>query len=372
MVIGLARASGRLGCECTLGVFRNAHRPNTEVGDLARLQGLPVEIIPCKSRVHWDAVRAIRKYVKTYDIDIIHTHGYKADVYGYFAARRLGTPLLATCHAWAGRTTLLGLYGLLDHTVLRRFHRIVAVSDAVAASLRGFGIPHDRIATISNGVDVSAFRNARPTLVEAIPKGKRMIVGTVARLVPLKGIEYLLRAAREVLADFPNTLFVLAGDGPSRKQLEELARELGIASKVRFVGERRDMRGVYASMDIFVLPSLNEGMPMAILEAFAAGKPVIATSVGGVPKVVLHEQTGLLVQPVDTFGLRNAIVRLLTDSDLRSQLGAKGQALVERHFSVEAMALEYRGLYERLVEKCVADIITAALPSESGLCMKRR
>ncbi len=138
----------------------------------------------------------------------------------------------------------------------------------------------------------------------------------VARLDLQKGFEYLLRAARELRATFPGLKFVIVGEGPDRNEIEDMIQRLGLQSTVVLAGQHSDMPGVYAAMDVFVLPSLNEGLPMTILEAMAASRPVIASRVGAIPKVIKDGETGLLVDPGDTDGLRNALARLLTDSDL--------------------------------------------------------
>ena len=349
MLINLAKCLGRLGFPCVVGVFHNWHKPNTDVEARARREGLLLETIPCKGRADWGAVRAIRNCIQTHRIDIVHTHGYKADLYGYAAARDLPTPLIATCHVWFERGIALRVYARLDRIVLRRFHAVVAVSEHIARILRRSGVPQSRITTIGNGIDLSCFRRAKPTLAKEIGRGAKTVVGVVARLIPEKGHAYLLRAAQELLGEFPDTAFVFVGAGPERKRLVELARELGIERSVILAGVRRDMPGVYASMDIFVLPSFNEGMPMTILEALASRKPVVATRVAAIPKLVLHEQTGLLVEPGDTVGLRKAIGRLLAAPQLRRELGEKGQAWVRQHFSADVMAKQYQLLYQQLV-----------------------
>jgi glycosyltransferase involved in cell wall biosynthesis len=145
---------------------------------------------------------------------------------------------------------------------------------------------------------------------------------------------------------FPDALFVLVGDGPEREKLETLTQQLGIQSSVVFVGQRDDIPGVYASFDIVALPSLTEAMPLAVLEALAAKRAVVASEVGDVPRMILHEQTGLLVQPGDDRGLADAIMRLLADGELRRKLGHNGHRFVLDHFSGARMARNYLGVYE--------------------------
>jgi glycosyltransferase involved in cell wall biosynthesis len=352
MMVNLARALNRLGCQVAVGVFDNDHAPNTEVAAQAAALGLPVELIPCRGRADRGAVRAIRDCVQRQGSDLVHTHGYKADLYGYAATQRSGPALLATCHNWPATNLPLWVYSALDRLVLKRFARVVAVSEDVKKALRRFGVPAGKISVIGNGIDLNGFETALPLQRENGRHGLR--VGMVGRLVWAKGPEHLLRAAREILKQVPATSFVFAGDGPARKDLEKLARDWGIDASVSFLGRRSDMPSVYASLDIVALPSLDEGMPMTLLEAMAARKSVVATRVGAVPQVVLSEQTGLLIEPGDTAQLQGAILRLLQDPALRAKLEENGHALVRERFSAEAMARNYLSLYENLLERRAA------------------
>lgn len=348
MIVNLAESLEKLGHHCTLGLFDNVHRPKNDFAEVAETQGITVERIVSKGRMDWNAVRAIRECVNRRRIDVIHSHGYKADAYALAAVGRNRQPLVSTCHNWLMTSVPLRVYRFLDLFCLRSFDACVAVSADVAAILRSFRIPEARITTIANGVNLSRFRSAHPAYLERSEATKGLIVGMVGRLTPEKGQEFLLRAAPGILEQFPQTLFVFVGDGPSRQDLEELVQDLDIAPNVRFLGQRRDMPELYAAMDVFVLPSLREAMPMVVLEAMAAGKLVIATRIGDIPKLVVHEKTGVLVKPQDIAGLRDAILRLITQPEVRAHLAANGSALVDRNFSAEVMARQYEGVYERI------------------------
>lgn len=351
VVVNLSVSLEQMGCRSLLGVFLNSRNPHTEIADYARHRGLELQLISCKGRIDRSALRTIQSLIEVENIDVLHTHAYKADLYGYAAARKLHLPVVATSHLWTHRTFSIRLYEALDRWVLRRFERVVAVSDAIADTLRNVGISPNKITTIPNGIDLSALCSAQPTLAVEIGQGTKTIVGIVGRLVSQKGPDYFLQAAHTVLATFPQTLFVLIGDGPLRGNLERLARGLGIQDKVIFTGARTDMPGVYASIDILVLPSRDEGTPMALLEALAAQKPVVATRVGAVPGIIENERTGILVDPGDVSGLSAAITRLLRDPGLRRRLGENGQTLVCQQFSAGAMAQKYLALYETLVSE---------------------
>jgi glycosyltransferase involved in cell wall biosynthesis len=168
---------------------------------------------------------------------------------------------------------------------------------------------------------------------------------TAARLDSQKGHEYLLRAA----AGVPEATFILAGDGPLRPRLEELARSLGLAERVLFLGHRDDVPALLASCDLFVLPSLYEGLPLSLLEAMASGRPAIATDVPGSNEVVHHAESGLLVPRADPLALADAIRRLLADPAAAERLARAGRARVDRDFSVERMVRGVEAVYDQLL-----------------------
>jgi len=346
MLTTLSKELTALGCFNRIGLLVNAGRFHGGFAELAGKESVAVEPILCRGRFDRRAAAAIQELVRVHSIDLLHSHGYKADFYAWWAAHRQTMPLVATCHNWTRASTALKLYSILDHIVLRHFCKVAAVSEGVAQSLQRYGVPRRRIEVIHNGVDTDAFRGASARLRAEVAPGGECVIGTVGRLVPQKGIQYLLRAACQILKDFPATVFVIVGDGPYRHELETLADVLQIRRNAIFLGQRQDMPEVYAAMDLFVLPSLNEGMPMSVLEALAAGKAVIATSAGDIPEVVVPGKTGLIVEPGSEASLREAITNLLSDPELRGKMGQAGQALVEQGFSARAMARAYMRLYE--------------------------
>lgn len=347
MLLNLCASQEKAGCQNSLVLFYNVHAPNVEFYERARRRGLSVRMVHCQGRADLGAVRQIEEYIEEDGIDLLHTHGYKADLYGYIAARRSRRPIVATCHNWVGGTAALGIYNHLDRMALKRFHALAAVSDSVAQRLTDSGVSAKKVRTISNGIDVQAFERVRP--LPALTFDGNKVVGMVARLDLQKGFEYLLRAARDLCVAFPALKVVMVGDGPDRKVIEEMIQRFGLMSNVILVGQHSDMPRIYAAIDIFVLPSLNEGLPMTILEAMAASRPVIATRVGAVPSVIRDGETGLLVDPGDIHGLRSAIARLLSQPDVCRRIGAAGHNWVSRNYTAEAMALKYSQMYDEVL-----------------------
>lgn len=348
VIVSLSEALENHDCRSVIGVFHNEYQQNEELIRQAERRGLSVLKIFCNGRWDWRTVKSIRKTIEQLNIDVLHTHGYKADIYGFLAARSLKLPRISTCHLWTQNTAAVRVYEFLDSLLLRKFDAVVAVSDQIAKSLYLSGIRPSRVCVIDNGIDLMSFSEGRATNPEPATTEPRLVVGTVGRLVPQKGLEYFLRAAREILLDFPDVTFVIIGDGPDREKLEQMARDLAIANHVVFTGLTTNMPEAYASMNVFALASIDEGMPMAILEALASKTPVVATSVGAVPRLILSGKTGFLVAPRDVQALKLAILKLLKDSDLRSQFGIAGQELVKRRHSRDIMARNYLRLYKQI------------------------
>jgi glycosyltransferase involved in cell wall biosynthesis len=353
VVATLASNLQNRGEDTIVGVFDNAHRPKNDASDRIEKAGVKVIRIPCSGRADGLTVRAIRKLIRTEQIDILHSHGYKADIYGYLATRRLRIPIIATRHNQRGlrHTLAIRLYEFLDILFLRRFNAVAAVSDLIAEELLRAGVAPRKVTVIGNGIDVSRFVGASPTLSEELNKEQRLLIGTAGRLIPQKGIEYFLMAASEVLKTFPTLLFGIVGEGPHRPALERSMKDLGIERNVVFTGPRSDMPNIYASFDVFVLPSLEEGMPMTVLEALASGLPVIATKVGAVEKLVFPNQTGILVQPGEAAGLAAALISLIGNPELRVRLGQNGRSLVQNEHSSSVMSQRYLRLYQELLNE---------------------
>jgi glycosyltransferase involved in cell wall biosynthesis len=346
MLLALARALPTLGCRSIVGVFRDARSPNGELEKRAAQAGLQVEAVPCSGRWDWKTVTHIRELVKAHGVNVLHTHGYKADIFGLAAAWPNRLALVATCHNWPSRLPSMRAYAALDRLALRHFDRVATASGPVAEILGRWKVPSDKLKTIPNGVDMQPLREAEPAPRTEFGGGSERLVGFVGRLVTDKGGEVLLRAAQSVFAVFPNAKLVFAGEGPARSEWEALAVKLGIVAKVVFAGRREDMPAVYRALDIVVLPSFQECMPMCLLEALAAAKPTVATAVGAIPKVVIPGTTGLLCEPRDIEGLSKAILRLLRDPELARTLGTNGRAHVARHFAAEVVAQNYIDLYK--------------------------
>ena len=360
MVVALTRELHALGCDCRLMLIENRHRRDPQVSALAARHGVQPEALPCRGRWDGQAIRRLRSYLREEGIEVLHAHGYKARLFAWRAARGLPVRLATTCHGFVHDTLALKLYDWMDRWTLRRFPRVAAVSDDMSRQLRGYGVPSAALSIIANGVDLDRFRDAPPTLrAELSPPGP--LLGAVGRLSAEKGLDGLLRAAAALAAHFPELRLALVGDGPLRGELEQLASKLGIADRVTFTGRREDMPGVYASLDALLLPSLDEGLPMVVLEAMAAGRPVIASRVGAIDHVIRDGENGVLAPPGDVEALRAAIERLLAEPALGARLGAAARATIEKQFSAAHMAAAYLQLYDDMAASRAQEPFPAAI-----------
>ena len=246
-----------------------------------------------------------------------------------------------------------GMFGrAIDRLTMKWTKEIVCCSQAVGRSVgERIGGDNRQFVVIPFGVEIDRFRGANVTsdsklaLQEGLP-----VIGTVCRLVePKKGLRFLLEAVAnlEREAGKPVCQVLIVGEGPAENKLRALSERLGIASRVVFAGMRRDIPHLLPMMDVFVLPSLYEGFGIAILEAMAAGKPVVASTVGGIPEFVLAGESGLLVQPGDSVGLAAAIRGLLAQPEHAKAMGRRGQEHVRKHYSIESVVRQHEQLYER-------------------------
>ena len=348
VILNMSRTLNKGPHQSILGVFSNSSHPNLQLHESAVSHGIESHVIPCKGQLDLEVPRSLRKLIQLTRADIVHAHGYKADVYLHFASRNLSTPLISTCHTWYDNDLFVRLYGAIDRRVLRCFDGVVAVSEDVKQRLLRAGVLGQRVRLIRNGIDLRPFATER-SLSERSPHS--LTVGLVGRLSREKGVDLFLHTASRVLADFPDTNFIVAGDGPDRVALQALAQELHIQHRVTLLGRREDMPALYKSMDIMVSASRQEGLPIALLEGMASSLPLVATSVGEVPTVVHHGSTGTLVPPENIDALASGILTLIRGPLRRSQYGDSARQLIADQFSADHMTAEYVNLYEQTLAR---------------------
>lgn len=346
VILNISRTLNESSHRSVLGVFSNSANPNLQLHQNALHEGIESHLIPCAGQIDLTVAASIRRLAAQTNADVVHAHGYKADVYVFFALRTSKVPLVSTCHTWIDDDLLVRVYGIVDRLVLRKYRKVVAVSQEVKQQLLSAGVREGKIHVIRNGIDLRPFNKAIPSLRDAFEPEGYLIVGLIGRLSKEKGIDIFLQAASRILVDFPRAKFVAIGDGPDRDKLNSIIDELNIREHASLLGRRDDMPSVYASLDVMVSASRQEGLPMAILEGMASRLPLVATTVGEVPSVVLDGRTGVIVPPENVDLLASAILNLLQSAARRKQLGVAARKLIEDEFSADRMTSEYLCVYE--------------------------
>ena len=297
----------------------------------------------------WDLYRLFRRERP----HIVHTHAWGTLLEGLIAARLARVPIVV--HGEHGTLQLHPRQRLCQRLAWSRVDRLLSVSSRLAERMaRDVKFPLSSIQTIRNGVDLARFAGlpdraaARRAL--GLPADS-IVVGAVGRLVPVKDHAGLLEAIAVLGRTGLRPLVVIAGDGPLRGELDDRATALGISNQVRLLGHRQDIETVLAAFDVFTLPSRSEGLSNTILEAMAAGLPVVATQVGGADEMVEDEKTGVLIPPSSPQALAAALRRMLSDPARRETMGRAGRARVEREFALARTLRAYEELYIELARK---------------------
>ncbi len=300
-------------------------------------------------------VREIRLFLRNTRVDVAHGHGYRTDVHTLPAARLARVPFVSTIHTWTEHNWRDRVNSRIDQLILRYADLCIAVSEGMKRIAVQKGIPSAKIRVVHNWIDVSRIHqavNQHPLSRDEMDISADQIVFLVpARLSPEKGHLYLLEALHEVVRDCSNVLCLFAGEGFYHPVLERRVQELSLERHVRFLGYRADVWSVMSLSDWIVLPSFKEGLPLALLEAMALCKPVIATNVSGVPEVVHDGKNGWLVPAGDSGALANRIREALCNPDIAPTFGQAGYELVTSEFSPDRQIPKIVQIYEELLAK---------------------
>lgn len=320
-----------------------------------RIRSLDIPVVDLGMKPKWrvDALAKLYRLLRQEQPVILHCWMFHANLLGRLIGRMARVPLIIT-----GRRNVK--IGSQSRERLKRWTRhwddhITAVCEtARQAEIEHTAVLPEKVTTIYNGIELAQFHPTNSVAAQTLrhslelPSDARL-VGTVCRLHPQKGLAHLLHAVPQVLAHIPTAHFLIAGTGELRAELEAQTQQLGITNQVHFLGERRDVPDLLAGLDLFVLPSLWEGMPNVVLEAMAVGLPVVATAVDGTLEIVKQHETGLLVPPADEQALADAIIALLSDSTRAKSMGDAGRQRIETHFSLTTTVQQTEALYDRLL-----------------------
>lgn len=319
-----------------------------------------VEIFEKKFSFDISLVKKVAQLMREQQIDLLQSTLFYADVIGAYAAALAKVPVVISWEAVTG--PFRWYHSWAYQLAMQKIDRVVAVSEDIRQRvIRERRLSPDKVVTIHYGVDLSRFAPQEPRLQRTaigVSDG-HLVLGTVARFDHPKGHKYLIAAAPAIVQRFPNARFVLVGDGPLRQQVEQQIEALGVRDHFVLLGFRRDITQLLGLFDLFILPSLSEGLPNAVLEAMACSNPVVATAVNGVVEVVEHEKTGLLIPPADPERLATAVIELLSSPERLKQMGRNGRERVAKFFSVEQQISKFEMLYQSLYEQKVNKGISA-------------
>ena len=312
-------------------------------GQAAGVEGIEV-VTSDLHRWPTDELRRLAEVVRQRGIDVIHTHTSRANFFGILLRWFSGVPSVATAHS-----RHMQLHWMFND-------RVIAVSEASRRYQRSRNfVRDDRIDTIYNFIDHDRLAAAPPEARSRIRRSLKIgettpLLGVIGNVIPRKGLIHLVGAMPKILSTMPEARLLVVGGRdqlPYAVRVRAVARRLGVADCITWVGQRDDVQEILAALDLYVLPSLEESMPLSILEAMASGLPVVASAVGGIPECVVAGETGLLVPPRRSGPLAEAIVELLGDPARRQRLGEAGRRRVHAHFSPESQTTRIETAFAR-------------------------
>lgn len=337
--IGLRKLGARIVILC---------QPDSLLGEKAEAEGF--DVVRCRMKKSYDlfAVKNILQAIRREKIDVVNTHSGRdtllAGIAGRLSSRR---PAVVRTRHLALPITSKFTYNVLAH-------RIVTVSEYVRNYLISAGIPASKVQTVQTCVDLEKFdpgKAGNGLRQELGLEPGTPIVGTISILRRKKGHHILLDAIPRILKKVPGAVFVFAGNGPQRDNITNQIKELGLGEKVFLLGLRHDIPYILNSIDLFVLPTLQEALGTSFVEAMAMGKALIGTDVGGVGELIKDGVNGYLVKPDSPSVLANAIIRMLEDKKKAETMGRQGMEMVKKHFTSDRMCREMFDLYSALIQR---------------------
>lgn len=323
------------------------------LAERVRAAGIPIHVFPLGGFFSLQMLRSARRLVRhlrEQQVDVVHAHDIYSNIFTVPCARLAGVPMVIASRRWWHAANRV-IYLTLNRATYHLAHRVLANSEAVGQLVVDEGMPASRVTVVPNFVEEVAFESPPPDVLEHWRKSYAVapddeVVGIIANLHAIKDHPTLLRAFVRIVTERPRARLVIAGDGDDRAALEALAASLGIRDRVSFTGRVPQRPSMHWLFDVSVLSSRGEGFPNSIVEAMSAGRPVVATAVGGVPDVVVEGETGLLVPAGSPEPLGDAILALLRDPARRASMGAAGARRARARFHASAVVQQLQALYD--------------------------
>jgi len=331
-----------------------------KAGPFCDLDKVPMIFLDKRAGFDFLLIFKILKIIKDKRIDIVNAHHFMPLFYSFFACKlSLCTKLIYTEHSvWELEERIIGYWKQIARVIFRRVDAIVGVSPEIAGYfVDAYSIDERQVYSIINGVDINRFKPAGGRVRSSGSKSGTITIGMIGNFKHVKNHALLINAFKDLVASFPNCRLWLIGQGfpnepdNSEDVIAHMVDQYALADKVQFMGYREDVDDLLKAMDIFCLPSHQEGLPMSIIEAMATGLPVIGTDVPGIRIVVKSNRNGFLVASNNQAELTRALIQLVSDAGLRKKMGEAGRADVEKYYSLKKCIEEYSALFESLIDQ---------------------
>jgi glycosyltransferase involved in cell wall biosynthesis len=336
----------------TIACFMPSGQEKPELGVIAEKKGINVRYVPMQYKFDLKAVRLIHSIIEEEDIMLLHSHGYKPSIYSFLLHILYRIPYIITCHLWSKETLRFRFYIFLERIAMRFAQHVVAVSHPIADDIRQWKMNRTNVMVINNGIDIERYADKKDD-VELLSLRKELglkqgsrLVGTIGRLVHQKAQQFFIESARQICDVREDVEFILLGDGPLRDYLQELVKQKGLEDRFHFLGFRTDAIQILRLFDIFALSSVDEGLPIVILESMSLGIPIVTSDVGELPFFINNGSNGILVHKGDVSAMTRNILHLLDNPEYSKTLGKNAQMLAKERFSLSEMTQRYYDIYK--------------------------
>jgi glycosyltransferase involved in cell wall biosynthesis len=350
-ILALAKNLDSAKVNCQLAVTLETGNQNIEVYNRFCAMGLEAHKLEMRGRFDPRGIMKLCRLIRQNNIHIIHTHGYKSDIFGFIAARITGIKAVSTPHGFENSKDFkLKFFIYIGCLALRYFDRIAPLSEELEFDMHRIGVASRRIRLIMNGVDLDEIESERKKNSHPIysdPGEKR--IGYVGQMIYRKNLCDLIKTFDLLYREHKNIRLILIGDGSMKSELEDMAKTLPSSSRIEFLGYRADRLKIMKELNLFCMTSSLEGIPRCMMEAMALGIPVAAYNIPGVDKLIIHEKTGLMAEFGQPELLKECWKRLLSDNKFSAKIALTGRNHVTENFSAKRMAEEYSLLYRDMI-----------------------
>ena len=355
VILNLSKELKSSEFEPILGVILHKRYPRPKIATVAKTLGIKIVSINLMSRFDFLGILKLFKSLKEEKISIVHSHGYKATVLAFIPCLIIKVPLLVTCHLWFSKGDLkLKIYTEMEALIMKYLPAVIGVSEDICKDIIKKGVDLNKVHVIHNGINLDHYqkysKEETSILFQKLGiQNSDIVIGTIGRLTTQKAHCYLLKAIKYILDRKKiNIKCVIVGDGKLKARLLEQRNNLNLQDDVFFLGYRKDVINIMERIDIFVLTSIEEGLPMVILEAMALKKAIITTPVGAIRKAITNGKDGLLYNAKDIQKLSQNIIELAANRKGREQLGKNAYTKFYNEYSSQIMCKKYLKIYNSL------------------------